>query len=79
MNRTQRAIKKSYRESEKVARDQKNKMIEKRKHSNRNDFLESKSLHNESVKRYAKEEKEMKALTRDFKRRAKSDKEGATV
>ena len=82
MNRTQRALKKSYRDSENESRRLKNKMIRKRKDSapTPNALFDDKANYNENVKTYAREEKSCRSVTRDYMRRAKNkNKEAATA
>lgn len=79
MNRTQRAIKKSYRDGENESKRMKNKMIEKCGGSAHDALFDRKGMYNGNVKIYAREEKECRSATRDYMRRARKKKEDAAA
>lgn len=74
MNRTQRAIKRQYREGEDVARNLKNRSITSMKNSSGAGLLNRKGEHAKQVRKYRVDEKEARNLTRDYKKRVLSEK-----
>ena len=78
MNRTQRKVKKSYREQEDELKRRKNREIERRKHHLGSAFHPMEVIC-ETVNLLSKEEKECKVVTRDYKCRAKSEKKEKAI
>ncbi len=77
MNRTERAIKKQYRQSEIMAKKKKQMEVEKMKHSSpatASSLLDRKGNAARNVRIFAAEEKECKNLTHDYKKRVLSEK-----
>lgn len=76
MNRTQRAIKKQYRQGENEAKRLKQKSVEMMKNSTTRagSLFDRKGNAAHNVKAYAKNEKEQRELTHDYKKRVLSEK-----
>lgn len=76
MNRTQRAIKRQYREGTDVARNQKNLQIEKRNQTmgSPNSLLNKKGNAAKNVNIYASNQKEARKQVTDYKLRVLSEK-----
>ena len=73
MNRTQRAIKKQYREAQMQLKNEKNREISAMKRSKEPDSLFSlnlKQVHADNAKKYQAEEREARKTVIDYKNRA---------